>query len=95
MFIYAGGNTTLPLKVLDINPICIKYGSYTSSIVSTSSPTVTANASIPTGLPAYCTIIVSSGFLSISSNPNSSISNLFKACFAIFKFISPSPKTAA
>jgi len=41
------------LGVLAKNPICIKYGSYTSSRVSTSSFTVAANVSKPTGPPLY------------------------------------------
>ena len=49
--LYANGVAILPLGVLVIYPICIRYGSYTSSKVSTSSPTVVASVSNPTGLP--------------------------------------------
>ena len=80
---------------IDKKPICIKYGSYTSSIVSTSSPIVAASVSKPTGPPLYFNIIVSRIFLSISSNPISSISNLFKAIFAISSVTSPFPRTDA
>ena len=48
---YANGVTCLPLGVLAKNPNWIKYGSYTSSIVSVSSPIVTAIVSKPTGPP--------------------------------------------
>ena len=48
---YAAGSGTLPLTVRAIKPICIRYGSYTSSTVSASSPIVVAIVSIPTGLP--------------------------------------------
>ena len=50
---YCYCKTTLPFGVLAIKPICNKYGSYTSSIVSISSPKDAAKASIPTGLPEY------------------------------------------
>ena len=48
---YACFVTTLPLVVLTKNPICSKYGSYTSSIVPISSPIVALKVSIPTGPP--------------------------------------------
>ena len=85
----------LPLGVLDKKPICIKYGSYTSSIVSISSPIVAASVSSNNGPPIYYSIIVLNNLLSNSSKPISSISSLFKAIFAISKVIFPSLKTAA
>ena len=54
--------TTLPLAVLFRYPCCNKYGSYTSSIVDTSSPIEDANASIPTGPPLNFSIIDNSKF---------------------------------
>ena len=42
---YAKGVTILPLGVLEINPNCIRNGSYTSSIVVCSSPIEEAIAS--------------------------------------------------
>ena len=55
--LYASAVAFLPRGVLAKNPICIKYGSYTSSIVATSSFTVAANVSSPTGPPLYFSII--------------------------------------
>ena len=89
MCLYAEGIGILPLAVLAIKPICIKYGSYTSSTVSGSSPIVVAIVSIPIALPLYFIIIVSNIFLSISSKPISSISSFPSAVFAIFNVIFP------
>ena len=49
--VLAAGAEAAGGRVLAINPICIRYGSYTSSIVSTSSPIVELKVSIPTGPP--------------------------------------------
>ena len=84
---YALGSAILPRSVRDTNPICIKYGSYTSSIVSISSPVDAASDSIPTGPPLYCSINTWRTFLSVLSSPSSSISSLFNASFEIYKSI--------
>ena len=49
---YAMRVTHLPRGVRLKNPICIKYGSYISSRVIASSPTVAASVSRPTGPPS-------------------------------------------
>src|SRR5713226_4066909 len=51
------------------------YGSYTSSIVSDSSPTAAARLSTPTGPPSNLSIIAPRIYRSISSNPAVSISS--------------------
>ena len=48
---YASCVTQRPLGVRVKNPICIRYGSYTSSSVTASSPIVAASVSSPTGPP--------------------------------------------
>ncbi len=48
---FAAGVVTRPRGVRLMNPICIRKGSYTSSMVSVSSLTLTASVSAPTGPP--------------------------------------------
>ncbi|MPM82304.1 hypothetical protein SDC9_129365 [bioreactor metagenome] len=92
---YASLVTHLPRGVRFKNPICIRYGSYTSSIVTVSSPTVADNVSSPTGPPSKLLIIIVSILLSRLSRPSSSISSFPRAISAIPCVILPSPITCA
>src|SRR3989344_3239085 len=76
---YARAVAQRPREVRSKNPICIKYGSDTSSIVSSSSCTLAAIVVIPTGPPENFVITVSKTFLSKESNPLWSISKSSKA----------------
>ncbi|MDQ5968524.1 MAG: hypothetical protein QG561_123, partial [Patescibacteria group bacterium] len=55
--------------VLSMKPICNKYGSTTSSIVATSSPTMDASVESPTGRPWNDSIRLDKSFRSRISRP--------------------------
>ena len=63
--LYAAEETHLPRGVLLKKPICIRYGSYTSSSVPASSEIAAARVSSPTGPPWNFSIIVRRMLLSI------------------------------
>ncbi len=92
---YAFSVAILPRDVLLSIPIWIKYGSYISSIVDTSSPTEVASVSIPTGPPLNFSIIVKRSSLSVSSGPILSIFNLSNAFCVTSRSIVLFPSTKA
>src|SRR5205823_7087939 len=61
------------------NPSCRRYGSYTSSIVSCSSPRATASVDSPTGPPPNLTRMVCINSRSMRSSPSPSTSSSSRA----------------
>ena len=77
------------------NPFCTRKGSYTSSIVSASSPTAAAMVPTPTGPPSNFSMIARRIRASISSRPNSSTSSIASASRATSRVMWPCAFTCA
>src|SRR5215217_5441503 len=92
---YARSVATRPRGVRVTNPSCSRYGSYTSSIVSVSSPTEAARVDRPTGPPPNRRTIVPRMARSTLSSPSSSTSNSSSPPRATSWLIRPSRFTSA
>src|SRR5205807_7157971 len=79
---YALCVATRPRGVRSIMPICIRYGSYISSIASSSSESAAASVPRPTGPPAYLSSSAIIKLRSTSSSPRASTPSICKASWA-------------
>ena len=87
--------TTRPRGVRVKKPSCIRYGSYTSSMVEASSPVMALSVSSPTGPPPNLSIIVVSIARSSFSRPSSSTSSMSMPCRATSSVITPPARICA